>query len=44
MAPFVLPVAAETSWHDIPGVQLIGGVLGVLLLIAALRAMFGKGR
>jgi len=27
---------------DIPGVRLLGVVLGVLLLIAALRWMFGR--
>jgi len=30
------------DWHDIPGVRLVGAVLGILLIIAALRAMFGK--
>ncbi|MDG4766590.1 hypothetical protein O7632_21185 [Solwaraspora sp. WMMD406] len=51
MAPFVLRaaddirwVAQETSWQDIPGVQVVGAVLGILLLLAALRAMFGKRR
>jgi hypothetical protein len=28
---------------DIPGVRLLGIVLGALLLIAAIRAMFGGG-
>jgi hypothetical protein len=44
MAPYVRLAAEETSWHDIPGVQVVGAVLGILLLVAALRAMFGKGR
>ncbi|MDG4770431.1 hypothetical protein [Solwaraspora sp. WMMD792] len=44
MDPFVQYAAEETSWQDIPGVQVVGAVLGILLLIAALRAMFGKGR
>jgi hypothetical protein len=29
-------------WEDIPGVVLIGIVIGVVFLIAAIRAMFGK--
>jgi hypothetical protein len=29
---------------DIPGVVLVGAVLGALLLIAAIRAMFGPRR
>lgn len=40
MAPIVTFAAEQTSWHDIPGVQVVGAVLGILLLIAALRAMF----
>lgn len=48
MTPVVLfaaeSAAEEVSWHDIPGVQVVGAVLGVLLLVAALRSMFGKGR
>lgn len=36
--------AQETSWHDIPGVRILGAVIGTLLLIAALRSMFGRGR
>jgi len=44
VVPFVQYAAEETSWQDIPGVQVVGAVLGILLLLAALRAMFGKGR
>ena len=33
----------DTSWYDIPAVQVVGAVLGALLLIAAIRSMFGKG-
>jgi hypothetical protein len=45
VAPTPGPLAADpVSWHDIPGVRLIGAVLGTLLLIAAIRAMFGKRR
>jgi hypothetical protein len=29
---------------DVPGVKLLGVVLGGLLLIAAIRAMFGGGK
>lgn len=37
------PLAAETvDWHDIPGVRLVGAVLGILLLVAAIRSMFGR--
>lgn len=36
--------AQETSWHDIPGVRILGAVIGTLLLVAALRAMFGRRR
>jgi hypothetical protein len=38
----VLVAAAERSWHDIPGVRIVGAVLGVLLLAAAIRSMFGR--
>ena len=34
----------EVSWYDIPAVQIIGAILGTLLLVAAIRAMFGKRR
>jgi hypothetical protein len=37
--------AEPVSWADIPGVQILGAILGTLLLVAAIRAMFGgKGR
>jgi hypothetical protein len=40
-----IAVAVEdTSWYDIPAVRLVGAVLGALLLLAAIRSMFGKGR
>jgi hypothetical protein len=29
---------------DIPGVRIAGVILGLLLVIAAIRAMFGGGR
>ncbi|MEH1016086.1 hypothetical protein V6U90_23615 [Micromonospora sp. CPCC 206060] len=39
-----LPLAAEEiSWYDVPGVRLLGMVVGGLLLLAAIRSMFGRG-
>jgi hypothetical protein len=35
-------LTAEQSWAEIPGVRLLGAVLGVLLLVAAIRALFGR--
>jgi hypothetical protein len=32
----------EVSWYDVPAVQILGAVLGTLLLVAAVRSMFGK--
>lgn len=37
----MLAADAQSS-DDIPGVVLVGAVLGVLLLWAAIRAVFGK--
>jgi hypothetical protein len=34
----------EVSWYDVPAVQILGAILGTLLLVAAIRAMFGKRR
>jgi hypothetical protein len=42
MRQIVLAVP-DTSWYDIPAVRLVGAVLGALLLLAAIRSMFGKG-
>ncbi|MFC6023111.1 hypothetical protein ACFP2T_44045 [Plantactinospora solaniradicis] len=42
--PYRLLAAEDTSWFDIPAVRLVGAVLGTVLLIAALRSMFGRGR
>ncbi len=39
-----LAATADTSWYDIPGVRIIGAIAGALLLVAAIRSMFGKGR
>jgi hypothetical protein len=38
----VAQVAADQNWTDIPGVRIVGAVLGILLLIAAIRAMFRR--
>jgi hypothetical protein len=37
------PLAADRPWTEIPGVRILGAVLGALLLLAAIRAMF-RGR
>ncbi|RZT77599.1 hypothetical protein EV382_0748 [Micromonospora violae] len=37
-----VPLADATSAADIPGVRLLGLVVGALLLLAAIRAMFGR--
>lgn len=34
--------AADRDWASIPAVKVLGAVVGILLLIAALRAMWGK--
>lgn len=39
----LLLAAPEQSWTEIPVVRLLGAVLGTLLIIAAVRAMF-RGR
>lgn len=38
----LLPLADATSPADVPGVRLLGVVVGGLLLLAAIRAMFGR--
>jgi hypothetical protein len=35
-------LAADRDWTSIPAVQLLGVLIGVLLLVAAIRALFGK--
>jgi hypothetical protein len=41
----ILRAAEPVPWTEIPAVRLVGAILGVLLLVAAIRAMFGgKGR
>ncbi|HEY0700955.1 MAG TPA: hypothetical protein VGD43_24490 [Micromonospora sp.] len=36
-------LAADTAWTEIPAVRVVGAVLGGLLLLAAIRSMFGRG-
>jgi len=40
----LLLAVAERPWTEIPAVRLVGGILGVLIIVAAIRAMFGGGR
>jgi hypothetical protein len=34
--------AADRDWQDIPLVKVTGVVMGILLIVAAIRFMFGK--
>ncbi len=34
-------VVAAPAW-TVPGIKVVGAVLGTLLVVAAIRAMFGK--
>jgi hypothetical protein len=36
--------AAERDWQDVPGVRVVGAVLGILLILAAIRSLFGRRR
>jgi hypothetical protein len=36
--------AAERPWTDIPGVAFVGGAIGIVIVVAAIRAMFKKGK
>ena len=38
----LLAAAEPRPWNEIPGAVLTGVVIGVVLLIAAIRAMFNK--
>jgi hypothetical protein len=42
MPPFTL--AADVDWSDVHAVRLLGVAGGALLLIWAIRAMFGRRR
>jgi len=35
-------LAADLPWDKIPAAQVVGALLGAVLLVAALRAMFGR--
>jgi hypothetical protein len=34
--------AAARDWQDVPGVRVVGAILGILLIAAAIRSMFGR--
>ncbi|MEV4622072.1 hypothetical protein AB0J74_25600 [Asanoa sp. NPDC049573] len=36
--------ADNVSWNDIPGVQIFGAILGIAVLLYAIRRIFGKGK
>jgi len=36
------PLAAERSWDDIPGAQLVGGAIGLVILLMAIRWMIKR--
>jgi hypothetical protein len=41
----VAPILAENApraWTDIPAVAVVGIVIGVVIIVAAIRYMFGK--
>jgi hypothetical protein len=37
-----LAESAPRPWDEIPGVAWVGVIIGVVLIVAAIRAMFGK--
>lgn len=37
-----LQAATERAWTDIPAVRIVGIIIGITLIIAAIRAMFAK--
>ncbi|WP_275413026.1 hypothetical protein [Rugosimonospora africana] len=39
----MVALVVADSAQNLPGVKFTGVVLGLLLLVAAIRAMFGKG-
>ena len=39
---FAMVFAADRSWNDIPGVALVGIVMGVAFIWIAIRFMLGK--
>jgi hypothetical protein len=38
----ILTAAEPVPWTEIPAVRILGAILGVLLIVAAIRAMFGR--
>lgn len=39
-----LAQAAPRPWTDIPGVAIVGGAIGIIIVVAAIRAMTKKGK
>jgi hypothetical protein len=39
-----MTVASDVNWNDVHAVKLLGVALGALLLVWAIRAMFGRRR
>jgi hypothetical protein len=37
-----LALAAPVPWTDIPGVAVVGGVVGIVIVIAAIREMLRR--
>lgn len=35
-------LAADRPWSDIPGVGIVGGIIGIMIIIVAIRHMFRK--
>jgi hypothetical protein len=44
LVPHWMAAPAERAWSDIPAVVLIGVVVGIVFLIAAIRGMFGNNK
>ncbi len=39
-----LAATTPRPWDDIPGVAIVTGVIGIVLILAAIRAMIKKGK
>lgn len=37
-----MALVADQPWTEIPGVRILGAVIGTLLLIAAIRVLFRR--
>ncbi len=35
-------LAADRPWNEIPGVGVVGGIIGILIIVVAIRSMFRK--